>query len=262
MKPLFFLLCVLNIGFFLWQFHAGKLSPVVPAVQSGVVKVLTVDEYRRAQRGSQIAGLIQDDIQRWQQADVDYMLTELSGPQKYAALENVETSTKPPADVKEAKAEILPEPVQPVIVRKCFEAGPFADEASAKKWLAQKALSSKQILLREKVVSSDFQVYYPAAKTPELSRTDKFFLKEKGLLDIWMIQDGEKKGAFSLGVFRDKARAALFKSQLAAKGVASEIRRRDQTEQQWFVKLALDKASVKQYESAAIQLSACVNNQR
>lgn len=259
MKPLFFLLCVLNLGFFLWQFHAGNLSSVVPAMQSDV-KVLTVEEYRRAQRGSQIAGLIQNDIQRWQHADLDYILTELSAPQDYAALENAKTSIKPPPDIKETKAESLPEPVQPVVVRKCFEAGPFADEASAKKWLAQKALSSKQILPGEQVVRSDFQVYYPAAKTPELSRTDKFFLKEKGLLDIWMIQDGEKKGAFSLGVFRDKARAALFKNQLAAKGVASEIWRRDQTEPQWFVRLLLDKTSVKQYQSADIRLSACPNN--
>ncbi len=258
MKPLFFLLCVLNLGFFLWQFHAGKLSPVVvPALQAGA-DVLTVEEYRRARRGSRIAGLIKDGIERWQQADIDYMLTDLSGPQDYAALGKAETPIKRPPDIKEA--EISPQPVQPVIVRKCFEAGPFADETSAKKWLAQKALSSKQILLREKVVSSDFQVYYPAAKTPELSRTDKFFLKEKGLLDIWMIQEGEKKGAFSLGVFREKPRAVLFKSQLAARGVASEIRRRDQTEPQWFVKLMVDKASFKQYQSSAIQLSACANN--
>lgn len=258
MKPLFFLLCVLNLVFFLWQFHAGKLSPAVVTETPSGASVLTVEEYSRARRGSNISAMVQDDIKRWQRMEVEYMLAEMRGPVGYLPPKPAEKPPKPRHVVKEILSpEKSLQPVQPVILQKCFEAGPFADESSAKKWLAQKALSSKQILVRDKVTGSDFQVYYPAAKAPEQSRTDKFFLKEKGLVDVWMIQEGDKKGAFSLGVFNDKERAVLFKTQLAARGITSEIRRRDKTQAQWFAKLMLEKGSVRQFESPAIQLSAC-----
>jgi hypothetical protein len=258
-KPLFFLLCVLNLGFFLWQFHSGKLSPVVARETQSGVNLLTVEEYRRALRGSRISTLVEEDIRRWQLADVEYMLAGLRGPVGYLPAKKTEQPLKPRPVVKEIQPEKPLQPIQPLIVRKCFEAGPFQDEANAQQWLAQKALSSKQILARDKITGSDFQVYYPAAKTSEQSRSDKFFLKDKGLLDIWMIQEGDKKGAFSLGVFNDKARAVLFKTQLAARGITSEIRQRDKTQSQWFAKLMLDKASLTQYESSAIQLSPCTN---
>lgn len=257
MKPLFFLLCLLNLGFFLWQFHMGKLSPdVEPEIRSGA-GILTLAEYGRAQRGAKISAMLQDDIKRWQQAGVEQLLADLRGPAEYLPPKSAKKSLMPRPVAKENQAEKPRQPAAPAIVRKCFEAGPFADESSAKKWLAQKALSGKFILARDTVIGNDFQVYYPAAKTQELSRSDKFFLKEKGLVDIWMIPEGDKKGAFSLGVFNEKERAVFFKAQLAARGIASEIRQREKTQTQWFARLTLDKATVKQYESQAIRFSAC-----
>lgn len=261
MKPLFFLLCVLNAVFLLWQFHAGKLGPAVaPQVRAGA-SVLTVEEYGRAQRGSQISAFVRDGVKRWQQAEIENIVADLRGPQDYMPpAKIIDKPLKPRPIVTKAQAEKPLPPVQPAIVRKCFEAGPFADEAGAKKWLAQKALAGKQLLARDKLIGSDFQVYFPAAKTPEQVRADKFFLQEKGLSDIWTIQEGDKKGAISLGVFNDKARAVLFKTQLAARGVAAEIRPRDKTQAQWFARLMLDKTAFKQYESPAVKLSPCPAN--
>lgn len=258
MKPLFFLLCLLNLGFFLWQFHNGKLSPVEAASDRPGADVLTLEEYERARIGATISAMLHDNLKRRQQAEIENIAADLRGPQAHMPpVKIIDKPLKPRPIVTTAQAEKPLPPVQPAIVRKCFEAGPFADEADAKKWLAQKALTGKQLLARDKLIGSDFQVYFPAGKTPEQARADKLFLQEKGLADIWTIQEGDKKGAISLGVFNDKARAVIFKSQLAARGIAAEIRQRDKTQAQWFARLMLDKTAFKQYGSPAVKLSPC-----
>lgn len=255
MKPLFFLLCLLNLGFLLWQFHAGKIGPVAAPRAEYVAGVLTVAEYDRARRGAQISAVIQDGIRRPQQAEFERILADLRGQQWHLSMEK---ALKP--RLLNKIAEKPQPPVPQAVARKCFDVGPFTDEAGAKKWLAQKALTGKQILPREQTTASDFQVYYPAAKTAEQTLANKMMLKDKGLQDIWMVPESDKKGAISLGVFRDMSRALVFKAQLAARGVQSEIRQRDKTETRWFAKVMLDRAGLKQYESQGIRLSACANN--
>lgn len=257
MKPLFFLLCLLNLGFLLWQFHAGRIGPTVAPRVEYAASVLTLEEFNRAQRGARISAVIQDGIRRPQQDEFERILADLRGQQWHLSMEK---ALKPRLLNKIAATEKPQPPVPQAIVRKCFEAGPFADEAGARKWLGQKALSSKQILPREQTIASDFQVYYPAAKTAEQTLANKMMLKDKGLQDIWMVPEGDKKGAISLGVFRDMSRALVFKTQLAARGVQSEIRQRDKTETQWFAKVMLDKAALKQYEAPGVRLSSCTNN--
>lgn len=254
MKALFYLLCVLNLSVLLWELREEKFvsAATEPVSDAGI---LTVEEFARAKRGAEIDARIQQSIQRWQQTETEQMLADLRGEQWQ--LQAVPAKNKPKQPVVKAEET---KPVQPPIVRKCFETGPFDDEASLKKWLAQKALLSKQIVQRDLITDIDFQVFYPAAKTPEQARLNKAMLNAKGILDIWTIPDGDNKGSFSLGVFTEKQRALLFKSQLEGQGIHAEIKQRQKTKPQWFVRVLLDKTSAGQYESKNLKLTACGNN--
>ena len=254
MKALFYLLCALNLSLVLWEFHEGRLDSVpVEHVPDG--SILTVEEYARAKRGAEINDRIQQRIKRWQQTEAEQMLADLRGED--LQLRPVPTKNKPkPQAVKVEETK----PVDPPVVRKCFETGPFEDEASLKKWLGQKALSSKQILQRELITDIDFQVFFPAAKTPEQTRLNKSMLNAKGFQDIWTIPEGDNKGGYSLGVFTEKPRALAFKAQLEAQGIRSEIKQRQKTKPQWFVRVMVDKTAANQYESKALKLTACSNN--
>ena len=255
MKAFFYLLCVLNLSVVLWEFHEGKLdSAPVGQVPDG--SILTIEEFARAKRGAEINARIQQHIKRWQQTEAEQMLADLSGEdwQLRPVPTNKHKLKQQPVKTEDIK------PVQPPIVRKCFETGPFEDEASLKKWLSQKALSSKQILQRELITDIDFQVFFPAAKTPEQARLNKSMLNAKGIQDIWTIPEGDNKGGYSLGVFTEKQRALLFKTQLEAQGIRSEIKQRQKTKPQWFVRVMLDKAAINQYESRTLKLAACSNN--
>ena len=143
------------------------------------------------------------------------------------------------------------------MVRKCVEAGPFADESSVNKWLAGHNLASKQIIAKETAIPSDFQVFYPAAKNPEQSRINKLMLNAKGLQDIWLIPAGDNKGGYSLGVFNDRQRANNYKNQLAQIGIQAEIKQREKTKTQWFARVMLDKAKLQQLGSQADAYSSC-----
>ena len=261
MKALFLSLALLNVVYFLWQFHAGNVN--LPTAQKHYSEqILTVNEFSRAQRGAEIARALDQSIAAWQQADVERILADLR-PIKWRlkAQRPVAKAVKiaePPQQDNVDQAKSPPAPVAPVL-RKCYEAGPFSEEAEAKKWLLQKGLSSKQVLSRKIVVSSDFQVYFPAAKNSEQTLSNKMMLKDKALQDIWMIPEGDKKGAFSLGVFNEKARALVFKTQLASRGISAEIWLREKTETQWFARVMVDNASVKNYASPAVKLAECSN---
>lgn len=246
--------------FLLWQFHAGRFNPPITQPKQSV-NILTVEEYLRAQRGARIAALYTDELANWQQAEVAQIMTNLRAPQwQYRVAPKVAQLKKSVKPVDEVKVSAIDKPVVPVVIRKCFEAGPFVDETSAKRWLQQKSLSSKQIVTKDTVVSSDYQVYFPAAKNPEQSRINKLMLTAKGVQDIWLIPSGDIKGAYSLGVFNEKPRATLFKKQLAERGIQAEIIQRGKTQTHWFARVMLEKNNLKQFESPGTKLVACSIN--
>ena len=251
MKALFYLLCVLNLSMLLWALRDGRFEPVT-VEQLPETSILTIEEFARAKRGAEIDKRIQTNLANWRQIEIEHMLADLRD--EHWSLSPVQPKNPPKPQAVKAEAK---KPVLPVIVNKCFETGPFDDEASLKKWLDQKALVSKQIVQRELITNTDFQVYFAAAKTPEQARLNKSMLNAKGIQDIWTIPDGDNKGGFSLGVFVDKQRALLFKSQLEGQGIHAEIKQRQKTKVQWFVKVMLDKTQVGKYESTTLKFSAC-----
>ena len=278
MKAFFYMLCLLNLGFLFWQFHTGKLNPIAadPPARSSL---LLVDEYARAQRGAVISGVIDQPLNRRQQPaaryldalnDVEWQMQPLPAPVvvKLETPEVVElTKAKPAAEKSQdsekralqtsEKTTEIDKLTPPVVLRKCYDIGPFADEVIARQWLAGSGFSSHQIFQTDVATPSDYQVYYPAAKSAEQARINKLMLVAKGLQDSWLISDGENKGGISLGVFKEKQRATVFKSQLAERGIQAEIVQRKKITQQWFVSVMLDKASHKKLEAAGSQGVAC-----
>ncbi|MDD2759197.1 MAG: hypothetical protein PHH11_02765 [Methylomonas sp.] len=263
MKRLFFALCLLNLTFFLWQFHAGRMASPVhqPDMPSSL---LLVEEYQRARRGASISALLDGQWRRWQEGENQRLLADLQGEewQREIVVIPVAKKTVVPVEVKHtAKKQDAPvKPVVQPVEKVCIEIGPFLDQPAVNAWLAGKSIAGKQILQKEVAVPGDYQVYYPAARTPEQSASNKAMLLAKGLQDIWSIPTGELKGGYSLGVFRDRQRAVVFKGQLAEKGIHAEIRQREKTTSQWFIKTMLEKNRLKQFQSSAPKLSSCSSN--
>ena len=224
MKQAFLLLCLANVFFFFWKLHFG--APTAgKQIANALPSIVLVAERNAARRGSAISQVLDKDaaeLQRWAgfAAFVAPVPKQLSGVA-------IKTEKKPvQAAVKK------PEPLQAA----CFEAGPFVDDRELQRWLRGKPLVFAKPFLRELSVLADYQLYLPAAKDAEQTRINKLTLRAKGIDDVWMVPEGEIKGALSLGVFADKLKAQSFKDQLAARGIRAELRQRSKSRQALFVR--------------------------
>lgn len=265
MKWLFFLLCLMNAGYLFWQFHNGRLDiQLETTAQSS--SVLILEEYLRAQRGAEISGWIDTQVEQrmnqWRLVDIQRTVFNLTAEKRWwrmpFARPKPKKVVKPTVVVKKIVEPV--KPAAPVVKSKCYEVGPFDDELSAKQWLDDQALESKEIVRKENAVPTDYQVYYPAAKTPEQSKLDKAMLYDNGIKDVWKIPAGELEGAFSVGVFTDDERANVLKEELAQKGVKVLVMQREKTLTKWFGRVKLDKAKLKDYQSEAIEFSLCASD--
>lgn len=258
----FFLLCLVNMGYLFWQFHSGRLD-IQPEKTLDSSTLLLVDEYLRAQRGAEISGMIDEQVKQqtaqWRQADKQRILLNLTAEKRWWRMPFARPKLKKVVKPKEVVQKTI-EPVKPavpVVEIKCYEVGPFDDELSAKQWLTDNSFDSKQVIQKDSAVPSDYQVYYPAAKTEGQSKLDKAMLHDNGVKDVWQIPSGELKGAYSLGVFKDRERALVLKGQLAEKGVKALIKQREKTATHWFAKVMLDKAKLGLYRTEALELMSC-----
>lgn len=279
MKALFFLLCFLNICLLLWQYREGGLPLQRASGDAEQPAFLLVAEYQRALRGAEISGFIDNGIEQkvrqWRQADMQRMSAALINRDPWwrqavavaASKAKPKPKPKPQAQPVKIVAEAPPLPVPsqpapapappPTPAPECYLAGPFQNPLVAQHRLKEYAISLGQVVAVPHEVPNDYQVYYPAAKTAERSQQDKQMLYEKGQKDVWLIPAGDIKGAYSLGVFKDKQRAQTLKSQLAEKGISARIKQRNKTEEQWFVRLMLDKQQADRYSAIGLELSVC-----
>lgn len=261
MKAVFLGLVLANAVFLLWQFHAGRLDFAASRPQAPS-SILLAPEEMRAQRGARIAAVTAQTLAVWRQAELDGMLADLR-----ESVWHVKPGLQWPRTVKRQKnvmpakveqsVKTLPAPAVAAVVRSCYEAGPFADAKAVHKWLAKQRLADGRAVEKEVPVATDFQVYYPAAKTEEQSRANRAMLAEKGVADIWRIPAGDNKDGFSLGVFSDKERALIFKSQMAEKGIIAQIMQRHKTQSRWFARISLDKAGLKSLQAGGENVSTC-----
>ena len=257
MKRLFLLLCLVNVIFLLWQFHVGRSTERKKVIAP--TSILLVSEYERARRGADIDQLIDQNIDHWMDDGIEWMLADLNKDQRQLKPRQLPVVKKinAPKEIKKVAEPEKPKSQIHVVQKKCLEVGPFADEFSVKNWLKENALVSQQIIRKDVTIPKDYQVYFPAAKTPEESRVNKMLLKAKGLEDIWQIRSGDIKDSYSLGVFREKPRAYAFKDHLAVIGIKANIKQWDQIVPQWFARIQLEKAQAKQLELPGVKFSSC-----
>lgn len=249
MKLLFGFLLLLNVVVLLLELRDSPVEPPVDTADRQLANILTVDEYNAARRGSAISAVMDDQVETWRvqgmqqfsaQSAVDEVRRLLLTSARPAATPIVEpTATTVPTVVPLETDSIKNEP-KPIMV--CFLAGPFKDEATTQHWLRANNLHNKvEIVFQDVGEPTDYQVYYPAAKSIDQQRINKMMLNAKGIEDLWLIPSGEIKGGYSLGVFTDPQRAELFRSQLLDKGIKADIKARYKEAPQVFARVVLDK---------------------
>ncbi|MGZ4999008.1 MAG: hypothetical protein ACXV7F_01820 [Methylomonas sp.] len=222
MKALFLGLCLLNLVFFFWEFHEGALQPSIQS-QTNLPTILLADELERAQRGAVISKYLDNDAAKLQQLHAERVVDK-----PIAMLRHTKTVQKNPP-------KIQPQP-QP---QPCHKIGPFVDQATASSWLSGNALRG-EFFQQEALMPSGYHVYFPATNNPEQSRIQKLMLKAKGITDVWVVPNGELKGALSLGFFKEQARAVAFRNELLQRGVQAEIKERYQSQPAVFVRIKGD----------------------
>lgn len=216
-KAFFFGLCLVNIAFFVWEFRRGALNAPID-LQSSLPTILLAEEMDRARRGAELSSYLDKDAIGLQRLHKERLV------EKPIAMLPI---VKPKANSQAADQNY------PVM---CSEIGPFTDQLAAANWMASRSLRG-QMIYKDLFTPSDYQVYYPPAKTVEQTRIQKLMLNAKGFTDIWQIPGGELKGAYSLGVFSDLARATVYKNQLAEQGVKAEIVARQKKQPRLFVRI-------------------------
>lgn len=220
MRTLFFALCLINVVVGLWTArHPAQQSPTTA---QSVGTLLLADELTRAQRGAFISARMDESSEV---ELVDQRLRQLNQPQN-GWLKPIPApllaETKTPVVEQVVKSEEQkPKPSY------CYLIGPFDDAGEVSDWLKKRKFVGE---VQEKPVnqSSTYQVYWPVAKkdATEQTRQNKQLLLSKGYSDVWVIPDGELKGALSLGVFSEKQRAVVFRNQLLQQDIKAELKER------------------------------------
>ncbi|AMK74926.1 MULTISPECIES: hypothetical protein [Methylomonas] len=247
MKALFFLLCLLNVLFFFSELHLGALTPAVEP-PSNAPTLLLISERQTARRGAQISAYLDSAAAELQAKQISDVLQRLNPPQVALIFKTSAHTPKPAVSGR-----------QQTSINRCYEAGPFNDQDALRRWANTERLNAFKPVYKPIIAASDFQVYYPAGKDAEQTRINKLMLKAKGFTDVWPITDGEIKGAISLGVFNDRQRATLYKTQLAEQGVKAEIRQRNKTRDELFIRFAAAQAASKNIAYTRVPDTDCGN---
>ncbi len=247
MKALFLTLTLLNVLFFFWEYHLGALNPVVQS-PSSLPGLLLLSERETARRGSEISGYLDGRAAQLQTQYVKDIGQHLATADDKSWLITARQPERPPQPIRR-----LPP------VYHCYEAGPFVDQAEMQRQAKAAHIGAFKAVTKEVVTSTDFQVYSPPAKDAEQARINKLTLLAKGFTDVWPVLDGELKGAISLGVFNDRQRATLFKSQLAERGVKAEIRQRSKLRSDLFMRFTANATAIQNLAYTRLPNTECGN---
>ena len=115
------------------------------------------------------------------------------------------------ADVREpeesqspAEPEAAPEQAPGTV---CVRAGWFKERAAAgeaAEWMHAAGAEAVGIRHEEQQVIRNYQVYLPPASSRAAARAVASELRDKGVVDIWIIAEGAQANGISLGVYRSK----------------------------------------------------------
>jgi len=209
MKIFFFLVLLVNIIFFLWEFKAEKDKVSISNKDNTTEKILLLSEISEkelSKRRTIAAAEKQEDVRQAKILKSQSLIEEQS---------NIDLESKP----------------------FCYQVGPFLNEILLDVWLASNEIDINSLTkvneMKKKITG--FLVYYPQSDTYEQSKKNIKVLENKGFTDFWMFRKGELKGNISLGLFVEERRAIVLRDKLLTAGVNVKIMPRYRTESMWYV---------------------------
>jgi hypothetical protein len=243
MKVLFFMLALANVMLVMWEYHKGSFSPTSSQTSKDIYtelkeKIVLVSELE----GNTSIGSLNDNVPMLERnhpvdmADKNQIEEKTKKDQTLVDALNDMNSHIPEAskvDTPQNGSESLPVGSAETKGVNCLEAGPFTNEEVYKDW--EKRLNGFVYgISRDEPLIKDYLVYYPAAESMLLSKSNLKMLQDKGIKDFWMFTHGEEKGQISLGVFNREEKALILKDELISKGINAEIKPRYKTKMQKF----------------------------
>ena len=189
MKKLFFLLLLGNVVFYLW---ATNIQP-------------KQDKSRRLAVDSSLEPIV--------------LVSEL----KVKKQVKFEESSPEKSNVLKAPEKVN----QPVVTSDtCFYTAHLNDRKTAVtlQSVLQKNAIRSEIVVEKVVENAGYWAMYPPAADMKQARANVRFLKDKGVKDYWLFRKGSRKGAISLGMFKEQRRAERIKKEWAKRGVELEIK--------------------------------------
>jgi len=152
---------------------------------------------------------------------------ELSAPEKKTVTKTVSSINADRAQTKVTNPDNQPK--QDSVSSACYTAGPIKDDGAFHALLNRfrpqlKSLSLSPAKSGKSQKRISYVVYYPASSTMEGSLHNADVLKtEYGIRDLQIINEGELKGAISLGIFSNETNAQTAKSRLEQQGLEVKI---------------------------------------
>jgi len=211
MKIFFFLVLLINIVFFLWEFKTGKEKVSISNKDNTTEKISLLSELSKKELSKRRAIAVakkQEDVRQAKILKSQSLIEEQS---------NIGLENKP----------------------FCYQVGPFLNEILLDVWLASNEIDINSLTkvneMKKKITG--FLVYYPQAETYEQSKKNIQVLENKGFTDFWMFRKGELKGNISLGLFVEERRATALRDKLLTAGVNVKIMPRYRLVSMWYVNI-------------------------
>ena len=208
MKKLFFLLLLGNVVFYLW---AANIQP-------------KQEQDRRLMVDASLEPIVLlSEIEAEQQAKLD------------------QTALAKNSAVKQEKAAV------PAAVKKeaCYYTTLIEskDKATGLQMVLKKSAIKSEVLAEKVTENLGYWVMYPAETDMKKARANVNLLKDKGVKDYWLFRRGARKGAISLGMFKEQKRAEKTQAEWAAKSVKLEIRPHTGNREKYKLKIRTDRSS-------------------
>jgi len=256
MKIIFFLVLLINIIFFLWEFNIGDSHiQKEPKNESETKQILLLSELPResqerievlASNEGSIESIdtnsenefinsvdlaVQQQVELTQESSlVDYswlieekILNNNESGEAEAVIQNKSL-------LKGSKGNSLEKTTF------CYQVGPFLNEKLLTDWIAVNNINIDSVTQfnKETTKVTGYLVYYPQAKTYEESKQHVQLLESKGITEFWLFRKGELKGNISLGLFVKESRALGLKNKFIATGINVEVMTRYRIETEWY----------------------------
>lgn len=244
MKTLFFVVTLMNVALFMWEYKTGAWIPAAGISEQhangGQEEILLVSELKNGPPAIPPAPVVEPppSLPAVEKAPIVAVEKPVLVPEPLPEL----LSVAPPAVIaKPALQEPAAADSDGGSVERCYEAGPVADN-KVYRALARRLKElndATKPISRDEQVPGSYIVYYPAAATPVESEANVAMLKSKGIKDLWLLS-GEDKGKISLGLFPKEESALIMKNELLAKGINAEVKAKYKTRAQKYVLIKSD----------------------